>query len=201
MLIGYTPRTADDEAYTSAVPLSAGEYTVRIRIDATGNYTAGEATANFTIAKRPATVTAAAQSVQEGGAIDDSVTRAALSGAVSGHTLDAVTLTSTSTDTPTTEGTVTPSDARIVKSGTDVTGNYDITYVGGTLTVEKVIRSYPVTFYADSAGETVSQQHDVLSGETLSACAGLTPGVRSRAGRWNPARQSTTTRSKSHGTG
>ncbi|MBQ6985387.1 MAG: hypothetical protein IJQ25_00180, partial [Oscillibacter sp.] len=174
VLIGYKPRSADDEAYSSAVPLSAGDYTVRVRIAATDNYTAGEAAANFTISKRPATVTAAAQSVLEGGAIDDSVTRAALSGAVSGHTLDDVTLTSTSTATPTTAGTITPGDARIVKSGTDVTENYDITYVGGTLTVEKVIRSYPVTFYADSAGETVSQQHDILSGETLSAYAGLT---------------------------
>ncbi|MBQ6205655.1 MAG: InlB B-repeat-containing protein, partial [Oscillospiraceae bacterium] len=54
-----------------------------------------------------------------------------------------------------------------------MTKNYAISYVGGTLTVEKVIRSYPLTFYADGAGETVSQQHDALSGSSLSAYADL----------------------------
>ena len=67
----------------------------------------------------------------------------------------------------------TPSEAKITKGGTDVTANYDITYVGGKLTVEKVLRSFPLTFYADSAGETVDQKHEVLSGASLSGHAPL----------------------------
>ena len=171
-LIGYKPKGADNEAYSSVAPTDAGNYVVRVQVAATKNYLAGEAEANFTIQKRPATVTASDQSVLKGEAIEQGVSRAGLSGNVSGHTLSAVTLTSSSTAAPTDSGTITPSAAKIVRGGTDVTANYDISYVDGRLTVD--MPSFPVTFYSDSAGTTVDQKHDVLSGSSLSGYASLT---------------------------
>ena len=164
--------SADNKTYSGLAPTDAGNYVVRVQIDATKNYLAGEAEASFTIQKRPATVTASNQSVFKGGAIEQGVSRAALSGNVSGHTLSAVTLTSSSTAAPTDSGTVTPSAAKIVRGGTDVTANYDISYVSGKLTVD--MPTFPVTFYADSAGLDIDQKHDVLSGSSLSGYASLT---------------------------
>ncbi|MBQ6034853.1 MAG: hypothetical protein IJL33_05080, partial [Ruminococcus sp.] len=47
----YKLKTADDEAYSETVPTAAGEYTVKAVIAETDEYKAGEATADFTIAK------------------------------------------------------------------------------------------------------------------------------------------------------
>ena len=164
--------SADNKTYSSLAPTDAGNYVVRVQIAVTKNYLAGEAEASFTIKKRPATVTASNQSVLKGGAIEQGVSRAALSGNVSGHTLSAVTLTSSSTAASTDSGTITPSAAKIVRGGTDVTANYDISYVDGRLTVD--MPTFPVTFYSDSAGTTVDQKHDAVSGSSLSGYASLT---------------------------
>ena len=55
----YKLKTADDTAYSATVPTAAGEYTVKAVIAETDEYKAGEATANFTIAKIPFTLTGA----------------------------------------------------------------------------------------------------------------------------------------------
>ena len=47
----YKLKTADDEAYSETVPTAAGEYTVKAVIAETDEYKAGEANADFTIAK------------------------------------------------------------------------------------------------------------------------------------------------------
>ena len=47
----YKLKTADDAAYSATVPTAAGEYTVKAVIAETDEYKAGEATADFTIAK------------------------------------------------------------------------------------------------------------------------------------------------------
>lgn len=44
---------------------------------------------------------------------------------------------SSSTEKTTTEGVITPSEAKIVNGDTDVTDNYDITYMEGVMTVTK----------------------------------------------------------------
>ena len=55
----YKLKTADDTVYSATVPTAAGEYTVKAVIAETDEYKAGEATANFTIAKIPFALTGA----------------------------------------------------------------------------------------------------------------------------------------------
>ncbi|MBQ9610768.1 MAG: InlB B-repeat-containing protein, partial [Lachnospiraceae bacterium] len=96
-----------------------------------------QTTAVATINKKAVTVTALKQTVAVNGEIENSVEFAELSGALEGHELAEVTLTSSSTAKTTTEGVITPSNAKIVNGDTDVTDNYDITYIDGVMTVTK----------------------------------------------------------------
>ena len=89
------------------------------------------------IIKKEVTVTALKQTVAVNGEIENSVEYAALSGALEGHELAEITLTSGSTAKTTTEGVITPSGAKIVNGDTDVTDNYDISYIDGVMTVTK----------------------------------------------------------------
>ena len=54
----YKAKDAEDTTYSATVPTDAGEYTVRAEIAETANYNAGVATANFTVGRKAATVTA-----------------------------------------------------------------------------------------------------------------------------------------------
>jgi len=117
-------------------------------------------TQNFSILKKDATVTANDQSVVLNGSVTQDASKATLTGAVEGHTLTSVTLTGSSTGSVTTEGTITPS-AAIIKSGnTDVTSNYNITYVDGTLTVTK---GAPVVTAPAANNLTYNGQEQVLT--------------------------------------
>ncbi|MBQ9493211.1 MAG: InlB B-repeat-containing protein, partial [Oscillibacter sp.] len=130
----------EDGDYVETLPegTDAKTYAVWYKVNGGDNYNDVEAqSVSVTIAPKAATVTAAAQTVDLNGAIDTAVTKATLSDAVSGHTLTAVTLTSSATDNATTSGTITPSAATIKSGETDVTANYDITYKDGVLTVNK----------------------------------------------------------------
>lgn len=122
--------------YSATVPSAAGSYTVRATVAETAGYQGGEATASFTIAKRPVTIKAADQSVQVTGAIVNSVEKASVSAGslAAGDALAGITLTGSSTAAKGT-GTITPSAARIQKGSTDVTSNYTVSYENGVLTV------------------------------------------------------------------
>lgn len=89
------------------------------------------------IMKKSVTVTALKQTVAVNGEIENSVDMAELTGAVEGHKLAEITLTSGSTEKTTTEGVITPSEVKIVDGDIDVTDNYDITYIDGVMTVTK----------------------------------------------------------------
>ena len=126
--------TGSSDDYKSAIPKgrNAGTYTVYYK----ENASAQAKSVRVTIAKKPATVTAKPQSVEVNGTIKNEAGEAVLSGAVEGHTLTAVTLTAGNVSAAG-SSTVTPGNA-IIKSGdTDVTGNYEITYAAGILTVTK----------------------------------------------------------------
>ncbi|MBR5360588.1 MAG: hypothetical protein IK123_06835, partial [Lachnospiraceae bacterium] len=87
------------------------------------------------IKPRPVTVTALDQEVVMGTAVSSGIEYAKLEGAVSDHTLSAVTITG-NTSAITESGKVTPSAAKIVDEGSeDVTANYSITYAKGNLRV------------------------------------------------------------------
>lgn len=64
--VEYKVKDADDSTYTTDVPVNAGNYTVRVSIPETANYTGDVMTADFTIAKATATI--------ESITIDDDIT-------------------------------------------------------------------------------------------------------------------------------
>jgi len=63
--IVYKEKDASDMGSTEEVPTQAGDYTVEVIIAATDNCTGGSATADFTIAKRPITITAENKTIKK----------------------------------------------------------------------------------------------------------------------------------------
>ena len=139
-----------DETILAAAPVNAGTYIASITLgEGEGAKTAS---VTYTIAQKPATVTAKAQSVAMGGSIATGIDQAELAGALTGHALTAVTLTASSTESTTTEGTIIPSAASIQDGETDVTANYDIRYESGVLTV------VPAVTFDSNGGSAVDTQ-------------------------------------------
>ncbi|MCR4804392.1 MAG: S-layer homology domain-containing protein [Clostridia bacterium] len=133
--VTYTYSVKGGAAIGAVAPTQAGEYTLKAEIAESELYAAAVCSTDFTIAQRPVTVTAANQTVELDAAIDTGLAQAALDGALSGHTLAAVTLAAGTTGEITDSGVITPSEAAIKSGDADVTANYKITYVPGVLTV------------------------------------------------------------------
>ena len=130
--LNITKGTDYEYSYTNNTNVGTAKVTVTFK----GDYASlGSVEKEFTIAAKPVTVTAKAQTVAVGGSIATDADQATLTGAVDGHALTAITLTASSTETATTTGTITPSEATIKSGETDVTANYAITYEPGVLTV------------------------------------------------------------------
>ena len=148
-------------------PLTAGtDYTVSY----TGNKNAGENTAtvtvtiggetytqNFSIAQAPLTIKASDQTITYGQIIDESAATA--SGLCTGDTLESVTLTPDAKDVP--GGSITPSAAVILNAAQEnVTGNYNIVYQNGTLTINKDTSATPpgagIGYKLDYVRETIT---------------------------------------------
>ena len=132
----------DDNLYTTSIPskTDAGTYYVWYRVAGDGDhYDSDPACITAEIKKAEATVTAKEQTIKEGTGIGTGTDKAELSGQVSGHSLSAVTLAVE-------DGKIIPSGAVIRDAGNkDVTGNYNISYQPGALTVIPRT-SYLVTF-------------------------------------------------------
>ena len=91
-------------------------------------------TASVWIEKKPVEVTAADQIIGPEAEIDNSVSKAVLSGALNGHVLSDVSFTSGEYEGLPNQSSIVPGDAKITCDGKDVTANYEITYVPGVLT-------------------------------------------------------------------
>ena len=132
----------DDNLYTTSIPskTDAGTYYVWYRVAGDGDhYDSDPACITAEIKKAEATVTAKEQTIKEGTGIGTGTDKAELSGQVSGHSLSTVTLAVE-------DGKIVPSGAVIRDAGNkDVTGNYNISYQPGALTVIPRT-SYLVTF-------------------------------------------------------
>lgn len=121
---------------TRAQGEDAGSYAItRGTLAASADYNLMFYGADLTIVEREVTVTAADQSVEQGGNINTGLSMASLSGQVGGHALSEVTLSADSTAQATDNGRITPSNAQIIDGSGDVTANYDICYVPGKLRV------------------------------------------------------------------
>ena len=125
----YTGTANDGTAYADTTPpAKAGTYTIKASITDDNNYTldANTATAKFTVAKRPATVTPDNQSkVYE--EKDPDLTYA-VSGVLDGETLKGITLTRT-------EGENAGEYAITGKADANANPNYDVKFVEGKFTI------------------------------------------------------------------
>ncbi|MDE5779300.1 MAG: leucine-rich repeat protein [Lachnospiraceae bacterium] len=122
-----------DVTYSTTDFTNAG--TVIVTIKGKGNYT-GTVEKTYTIKKAPLTITASDQTITYGGSITQGTGDVTAAGLCSGDRLDGITLTASTANVP--GGNITPSAAGIKNSGgKDVTGNYEITYKDGRLTINK----------------------------------------------------------------
>lgn len=112
---------------TYADNTNAGTATVTV----TGTSFTGTVEKTFSIGKATLTITANDQTITYGESIAQGTDQVTLATLCPGDTLQSVTLAAAGTD-------ITPSAAQIQNaSGADVTGNYDIDYQAGTLTILK----------------------------------------------------------------
>ena len=142
------------------------------------------------ITPKAATVTALEQTVKEGESIQTGKEWATLTEALSGHTLNAVTLTAEN-------GKIVPSAAKILDAkGNDVTGNYTLSYQPAALTTLGKISS-TVTFtvvngsWDDGTNADKTATLTGFAGDTLKLAAadipavGAKPGGAFKAGVWD----------------
>lgn len=126
-------------SFSDNTGMAADTYTVTATLDGDHAWMDSSVipvTFNCTIAQKPITVTAKAQTIVYGNEITTGVNQVEVATLVSGQAVTAVTLTA-SRDTVG-SGTITPSDATIKDNATpanDVTDNYAITYNTGALTI------------------------------------------------------------------
>lgn len=114
--------------------INADEATVTITATADSDYS-GTASGKFTIARARLTITASNQTITYGGSITQGTNQVTVATLCGSDALESVALTASTKNVP--GGTITPSDAVIKNSGEDVTGNYEISYQTGTLTINK----------------------------------------------------------------
>lgn len=132
-------------------PTDAGTYTVTIAIPDSDPQYVGSTTLDFTIAKKALTVSAPSKTITVGDTIPDlSTLQATVTGLVGEDTFSGVTLTYDGNPDNSQPGTwdIVPSDGEFADG---VNGdNYTVSYVNGTLTVEKK----PVSGSGTSGGTT-----------------------------------------------
>lgn len=146
--------------YSTSTPLNSGNYSTagslvepsRTEVgttniyyyvhDVTGNYTDYASNANnndakIVINKKSAKITAKPQTILYGESVESGVNYVSVENLLEGHSLKTVTLTPSITNAG--NGGITPTNAVIVDSNNnDVTSNYEIKYVAGTLVIERI---------------------------------------------------------------
>ena len=121
----------------SGSQVNVGTHTASADSLSNGNYKLPSAkTRSFIINKKDITITAKDQTITYGNPIATGTGQVTNSGLGTADYLNQITLTP-STNQSTDNGTITPSAAVIRRNGVDVTGNYNITYNTGKLTINK----------------------------------------------------------------
>lgn len=137
-VITYSYRVGNTGAYTNGLPVDVGTYEVKANVAGGNNYSAGESsnTLTLTITKAPLTIAAANQSIESGDSISVDVSKVTADKLLGSDKL-------TGCEISVVEGGyanvgtygIAVKNAKIMRDGQDVTGNYEITYPEGTLTV------------------------------------------------------------------
>ena len=136
-LNGETVPEAEYEVSFGNDLISAGTVTVTVTANDNSKKYTGTAEGSFEIAKRDVTITAQDQTITYGENIDEDMKQVEADGLAEGDAVASVKL-SADTSKVTDNGMITVADAEIQNAAkSDVTGNYNITYIPGKLTVEK----------------------------------------------------------------
>jgi uncharacterized repeat protein (TIGR02543 family) len=154
--------TNDENAeFEYTVPTTIGDYTVKAVIAETNDYFGGEATAEFSITARPLTITTGSdEKVYDGTALTKEGYEISETGLASGDEISGITFTGSQTEIGSSDNTV--SGVVIKKGETDVTANYDINYVYGTLKVTKnPVNDVTITITGDVDGDGQITPKDV----------------------------------------
>ena len=137
-----------------------GTYTVHYRIQK-NNYDTVEGSKTVIITKKPVTITADAQKFMWGNNIDQGAYSVSENGIAAGDSIAEITLTPSTTEL-TDEGTISINDVKIENTAKrDVTGNYDLTLVNGTLEITHN------TSLAPESIDAVKTKTSYIAGETL----------------------------------
>ena len=146
-------KTLEEEVDYTVTCSNANVGKATVTIEGTGNFEGTKESEEFNITERPLTITAdSGTKVYDGNPLTKNTYSS--EGLAEGDTISSVTVTGTITDAGTSDNV--PSAVKIVNGeGKDVTANYDITYVKGTLEVTKA----PLTV-------TAKDQEYVYNGET-----------------------------------
>lgn len=141
--------TEKNGTYSETIPqgANAGDYTVWYKVtgDATHADIAATQVENVSIAQKAISITASDQSIAYNSAIATTTDKVAVTpGLVEGHSITDITLAKTNNENVNVgeySGGITPSAATIKSGETDVTANYNITYVTGKLTITAIAAS------------------------------------------------------------
>ncbi len=146
-------KTLEEEVDYTVTCSNANVGKATVTIEGTGNFEGTKESEEFNITERPLTITAdSGTKVYDGNPLTKNTYSS--KGLAEGDTISSVTVTGTITDAGTSDNV--PSAVKIVNGeGKDVTANYEITYVKGTLEVTKA----PLTV-------TAKDQEYVYNGET-----------------------------------
>ncbi|MBO4788130.1 MAG: choice-of-anchor A family protein [Lachnospiraceae bacterium] len=127
--IEYKQKGASDDTYSETAPKDAGDYVVRATVAENASHKAGTTTANFTIERAKATVTAKDDSKAFGD--EDPTLTAEVSGIVEGDSKGVISYTVTR------ESGENAGSYAITPAGDAIQGNYDVTYVPAEFTITK----------------------------------------------------------------
>ncbi len=127
--IEYKQKGASDDTYSETAPKDAGDYVVRATVAENASHKAGTTTANFTIERAKATVTAKDDSKAFGD--EDPTLTAEVSGIVEGDSKGVISYTVTR------ESGENAGSYAITPAGEAIQGNYDVTYVPAEFTITK----------------------------------------------------------------
>ena len=135
----------DNYTISNGTGTNAGDYAVTLKLKDGYKWNDGSTNdkiLNCSINRKSASISASNQTIKYGSSIDNS--KYSVSNLISGHSVSSVYL-DTNIDKVGT-GVITPTKSKIVDtSGNDVTDNYDLNYISGTLTINCLNTAVPPT--------------------------------------------------------
>lgn len=135
--ITYSYRRNGDANFTDGRPVNVGTYEVKAKVAEGADYAAGESSniLTLTITQAPLTITAANQTIESGDSISVDVSKASANKLLGSDKLTDCVLSVEGSYVNVGTYDITVKNAKITSDGKDVTGNYNISYAKGTLTV------------------------------------------------------------------